>query len=105
MMRHRAGQCIATAILMLVTLSGCSSDGRDVPSPDKVENTVRSIGGAMNNLYRQKAIFRSVDAPDFDVQDIYIVPSSDSGTFQIVDSWGRLYSGYEDFLVRNQLTR
>jgi hypothetical protein len=101
-MSRRSVACAAALGLALLALGGCGHPD-DVPGPDKATAAIKSLGGNPDDLYKEKVIFKPVGAEHFDVQDVYLVPSKDGETFEIVDAQGRIYRDYDDFLRNNRL--
>jgi len=101
-MSRRTVNRAAALGLALLSLGGCGHP-TDVPDPDKATAAIKGLGGNPDDLYQQKVIFKSVGAEHFDVQNVYLVPSKDGKTFQIVDAQGRIYRDYDDFLRNNSL--
>jgi hypothetical protein len=102
MMSCRTVANAAALGLALLSLAGCGHPG-DAPEPDKATAAIKSLGGNPDDLYQEKVIFKPVGAEHFDVQNIYLVPSEDGKTFEIVDLQGRIYRDYDDFLLNNSL--
>jgi hypothetical protein len=102
----RSNLSMAALVLVLLTLAGCSGSGGVQgagPEPDKVKAAIQSLGGDSDKLYQQKVIFKELGGEHFAAQDVYLVPSQDGKTFQIVDAQGRVYSDYGDLLRNNKL--
>lgn len=101
-MSRRGAASAAALLVALAGLGGCGHPD-DVPDKDKAAAAVKSLGGNPDNLYEEKVLFKSIGAEHFDVQDVYLVPSKDGKTYQIVDTHGRIYGDYGDFLRNNKL--
>ena len=99
MVRHSA--LVMAAAFMSLGLCACGGHGGE---PDKVKAAVESLDGA--GFFEQPIFFKSPEAEHNDEQTVYLVPmKADPKDFRIVDQQGVIYHDYQDFLLRNQLTR
>ena len=101
-MSRRDVATVAALVFALIALGGCGHPG-NAPEQDQATATIKSLGGNPDNLYQQRVLFKPVGAEHFDIQNVYLVPSKDGKTFQIVDAHGRIYRDYADFIRNNKL--
>ena len=88
--------------LVLLVLGGCGGPS-DAPGPDTAKAVAVRLGGDPDQLYQQEVVFKTVGSDHFASQVVFLVPSKDGKSFQIVDSHGRVYRDYNDFLRNNRL--
>lgn len=94
---------VLTVVLVLASLGLCGCGG-NAGEPDKVKAAVDSLDGA--GVYEQPIFFKLLDSEHNDQHTVYLVPmKSNPKDFRIVDQEGVVYDDYQDFLLRNHLTR
>jgi hypothetical protein len=98
-----SGVALGVVFLVLAGCGGPAGPSQTGPEPDRAKAAIQSLGGNPDQLYHQKLIFKVLGSEHFAAQDVYLVPSADGTSFQIVDAQGRIYRDYDDLLRNNNL--
>lgn len=101
-MSLRAASALAAVVMLLpLLLAGCADSAS---GPEKVQTTIRDLGGDPQTAYEQPVLFNALGSQDIRQQTIHLVPAEGGPGFAIVDEQGRTYHDYDDFLINNALT-